>query len=255
MGQPVDLPCNGIVRLGVPATARARLRRLGVAVLGDLDLDRPLARIALHRLAMQLGIPCLTSIDTANALAEMIESRFGPCNTELVDINHLRAAHRRINFAKMQGCGDDYIFIENFDGALTAPEALCVSLCDRHRGIGGDGIVLIERSEVADARMDTFSGTVDSLKGSIETFMITAGTPFIENVLQPIASGLTDAVNKVTEWADENPELVSSLMGVVLAGAIAAGNRARIHDAVVLKTLGARRTLLIRAYLYEYFLQ
>jgi putative ABC transport system permease protein len=41
---------------------------------------------------------------------------------------------------------------------------------------------------------------------------------------------------------------------LVLAGAIAAGNRARIHDAVVLKTLGARRLMLARAYLYEYFL-
>lgn len=41
---------------------------------------------------------------------------------------------------------------------------------------------------------------------------------------------------------------------LVLAGAIAAGNRARIHDAVVLKTLGARRSMLARAYLYEYFL-
>jgi putative ABC transport system permease protein len=46
--------------------------------------------------------------------------------------------------------------------------------------------------------------------------------------------------------------LVVSIL--VLAGAIAAGNRARIHDAVVLKTLGARRTMLMRAYLYEYFL-
>jgi putative ABC transport system permease protein len=41
---------------------------------------------------------------------------------------------------------------------------------------------------------------------------------------------------------------------LVLAGAIAAGNRARIHDAVVLKTLGARRTMLMSAYLYEYVL-
>jgi putative ABC transport system permease protein len=41
---------------------------------------------------------------------------------------------------------------------------------------------------------------------------------------------------------------------LVLAGAIAAGNRARIHDAVVLKTLGAKRTMLMRAYIYEYFL-
>ena len=42
----------------------------------------------------------------------------------------------------MQGTGDDYIFIENFDGKVTCPESLCISLCDRHKGIGGYGIVL-----------------------------------------------------------------------------------------------------------------
>ena len=46
--------------------------------------------IALHRRAMQLGIPCLTSTDTGSALAEIIESRFRPDNTELVDINCMR---------------------------------------------------------------------------------------------------------------------------------------------------------------------
>jgi Predicted ABC-type transport system involved in lysophospholipase L1 biosynthesis, permease component len=44
--------------------------------------------------------------------------------------------------------------------------------------------------------------------------------------------------------------LVASVL--VLAGALAAGNRARVHDAVVLKTLGATRRTLIRAYSYEY---
>lgn len=44
--------------------------------------------------------------------------------------------------------------------------------------------------------------------------------------------------------------LVASVL--VLAGALAAGNRSRIHDAVVLKTLGATRRTLIRAYVYEY---
>ncbi|WP_299869468.1 ABC transporter permease [uncultured Hoeflea sp.] len=39
---------------------------------------------------------------------------------------------------------------------------------------------------------------------------------------------------------------------LVLAGALAAGNRSRLHDAVVLKTLGATRATLIRAYIYEY---
>ncbi|WP_244631128.1 ABC transporter permease [Aureimonas sp. ME7] len=44
--------------------------------------------------------------------------------------------------------------------------------------------------------------------------------------------------------------LVASVL--VLSGALAAGNRARVHDAVVLKTLGATRATLIRAYVTEY---
>lgn len=112
---------------------------------------------ALHRLAMQLGIPCLTSIDTANALADMIDSRFGSCNTELVDINNMRSRHSEVKFTKMQSCGNDYIFIENFSGEITAPESLCVSLCAPHYGVGGDGIVLIEKSAVADAKMRSFN--------------------------------------------------------------------------------------------------
>ena len=43
--------------------------------------------------------------------------------------------------------------------------------------------------------------------------------------------------------------LIASVL--VLAGALAAGNRARVHDAVVLKTLGATRATLIRAFSYE----
>lgn len=111
----------------------------------------------LHLRAMQLMIPCLTSLDTANALAEIIESRYNVSNTELVDINAMRPWRRKIRFAKMHSCGNDYIFIENFDGAITCPESLCVSLCTPHYGIGGDGIVLIERSAVADAKMRSFN--------------------------------------------------------------------------------------------------
>ena len=113
--------------------------------------------IALHRKATRLSIPCLTSVDTANALAEMIASRFNENNTELVDINSMRKERSRINFSKMQSCGNDYIFIENFDGKITCPESLCVSLCAPHYGIGADGIVLIECSAVADAKMRHFN--------------------------------------------------------------------------------------------------
>ncbi|MCE3519141.1 hypothetical protein LXJ58_30795, partial [Escherichia coli] len=44
--------------------------------------------------------------------------------------------------------------------------------------------------------------------------------------------------------------LIASIL--VLGGALAAGNRARVHDAVVLKTLGATRRTLIKAFSYEY---
>ncbi|MEA4964789.1 MAG: carbamoyl-phosphate synthase large subunit [Oscillospiraceae bacterium] len=124
--------------------------------------------IALHRRAVQLSIPCFTSLDTANALADIIASRYSQQNTELVDINHMRAKRRKLHFSKMQGTGDDYILIENFDGAITCPESLCVSFCNRHKGIGGYGIVLVEKSAVADAKMRMFNrdGSEGKMGGS-----------------------------------------------------------------------------------------
>ena len=118
------------------------------AALGDYT--------AVHKRAMQLGIPCLTSVDTAGALVNMIESRFTPQNTELVDINHMRSKHRNVYFTKLHSCGNDYIILNNYDGRIEGPESLCVNLCDRNRSIGGDGIVLVEKSRKADIRMRVF---------------------------------------------------------------------------------------------------
>lgn len=113
--------------------------------------------IALHRRALQLSIPCFTSLDTANALADIIASRFTQSNTELVDINHMRNSRQQVSFAKMEATGDDYIFFENFDNKITCPESLCISLCDRNYGVGGYGIVLLEKSSVADVKMRIFN--------------------------------------------------------------------------------------------------
>ena len=123
---------------------------------------------ALHQKAMLLNIPCLTSVDTANALCDMIASRYNAHNTELVDINRMREKTEAVPFAKMHDCGNDYIFIENFDRRITSPESLCVTLCQPHYGIGADGIVLIERSEIADAKMRSFNkdGTEGRMAGN-----------------------------------------------------------------------------------------
>lgn len=113
--------------------------------------------IALSRKALFLNIPCFTSLDTANAVADIVASRYNQQNTELVDINNMRKSKKVLEFSKMQATGDDYIFIENFDDSITCPESLCISMCDRNYGVGGDGIVLIERSTVADCKMRIFN--------------------------------------------------------------------------------------------------
>ena len=113
--------------------------------------------IRLNHRCVQLGIPCLTSLDTANALTDILASRYNQQNTELIDICHLRTERQKLRFAKMQTCGNDYIFLENFHGEITCPESLCIAFCDRHYGIGADGIILMEHSEKADARMRMFN--------------------------------------------------------------------------------------------------
>ena len=113
--------------------------------------------IKLHNRANQLGIVTLTSLDTANALADIIASRYNENNTELVDINNMRKDKGILKFTKMVGTGDDYVFFNNQCGIITCPESFAIEFCDRSRSIGGDGIVLIEDSEKADAKMRIFN--------------------------------------------------------------------------------------------------
>jgi diaminopimelate epimerase len=66
-----------------------------------------------------------------------------------------------MKFTKMQGAGNDYVY---FDCTVHYPESLkhhaeelAVTLSDRHFGVGGDGIVLIVPSDIADFRMRMFN--------------------------------------------------------------------------------------------------
>lgn len=62
-----------------------------------------------------------------------------------------------LNFTKMEGCGNDYIYINCFKETIKEPERLSIKLSDRHFGIGGDGIILISPSEKADGKMSIFN--------------------------------------------------------------------------------------------------
>ena len=128
-----------------------------VILTGSMEPEYIKDFIRLNHRCVQLGIPCLTSLDTAAALTDILASRYNQQNTELIDICHLRESREKLRFAKMETCGNDYIFLENFDGSITCPESLCVSLCDRHYGVGADGIVLMEKSDAADARIKMYN--------------------------------------------------------------------------------------------------
>ncbi len=128
-----------------------------VVYTGKTDMESINDFIRLHHHAILLGITVLTALDTANALADIIASKFTEDNTELVDINALRSEKLKLNFTKMQSCGNDYIVFDNRDGKITCPESIAVNYVLPHYGIGGDGIVLIEGSKVADAKIRIFN--------------------------------------------------------------------------------------------------
>lgn len=63
-----------------------------------------------------------------------------------------------MRFTKMQGAGNDYVYVDCFSQPGPAdPAGLAQRIADRHFGVGGDGLILILPSQVADARMRMFN--------------------------------------------------------------------------------------------------
>lgn len=62
-----------------------------------------------------------------------------------------------MNFVKMHGAGNDYIYIDAFREKVENPEALAVKLSKPHFGIGADGIVILSRDKNADCFADIYN--------------------------------------------------------------------------------------------------
>ncbi len=62
-----------------------------------------------------------------------------------------------MRFTKMEGCGNDYIYINCFEEIVEQPEKLAIAMSERHFGVGADGLVLIVPSNKADFRMRMFN--------------------------------------------------------------------------------------------------
>ena len=57
----------------------------------------------------------------------------------------------KIRFTKMHGCGNDYIYVDVTQNAIVNPSAAAIAWSDRHKGIGSDGLVLIDKSPIPEA--------------------------------------------------------------------------------------------------------
>jgi diaminopimelate epimerase len=62
-----------------------------------------------------------------------------------------------MHFTKMQGIGNDYIYVNCFEETVKEPSTLSVRLSERHFGVGSDGLILIKPSSVADCKMDMYN--------------------------------------------------------------------------------------------------
>ena len=62
-----------------------------------------------------------------------------------------------MKFTKMQGAGNDYVYVSCFDETVSDPQGAAIRVSDRNFGIGSDGLILIMPSKIADVRMRMFN--------------------------------------------------------------------------------------------------
>ena len=64
-----------------------------------------------------------------------------------------------MKFTKMQGLGNDYVYVNGFEERIENPSEMAVKVSNRNFGVGSDGLILINPSEKADFEMETESST------------------------------------------------------------------------------------------------
>ena len=62
-----------------------------------------------------------------------------------------------MKFTKMQGIGNDYVYVNCFQEQIENPSEVSRKISDRHFGIGSDGLILIKPSERADFEMEMYN--------------------------------------------------------------------------------------------------
>ncbi|KPF45033.1 ABC transporter permease [Rhizobium sp. AAP43] len=137
---------------------------------------------------------------------------------------------RLANFRKVQweSLSMNFVMIFSPNTFAGAPHAWLATLIDGDATAGDEATIL---------------GSVTQQFPTITTVRVKDAIEVVDKLVGQLATAIRAAAAIA---------LIASVL--VLSGALAAGNRARTHDAVILKTLGATRAMLIRAFTYEYML-
>jgi diaminopimelate epimerase len=101
-----------------------------------------------------------------------------------------------LKFTKMQGIGNDYVYVNCFEENIEKPSELAIEISDRHFGVGSDGLILILPSQVADAKMRIFNadGSEAQMCGNgircVAKYMYTSGLKKSDRMTIETSAGL-----------------------------------------------------------------
>ena len=62
-----------------------------------------------------------------------------------------------MKFTKMHGAGNDYVYVNCFEETIPDRVKTAAAVSDRHFGIGADGLICLDPSEIADCKMDMYN--------------------------------------------------------------------------------------------------
>ena len=101
-----------------------------------------------------------------------------------------------MKFTKMQGIGNDYVYVNCFEETVKDPAAVARYVSDRHFGIGSDGLILIKPSDIADCEMDMYNldGSQGAMCGNgircVAKYVYDSGIVKKENISVSTKSGI-----------------------------------------------------------------
>ena len=122
-----------------------------------------------------------------------------------------------MKFSKMHGCQNDFVVVNCFNEKISDANNLAFEICNRRSGVGADGLILVERSNNADAFMRIYNadGSEDTMCGNgircTAKFMYEHG---IINKTETSIETLSGVKNISLEISDDKAKIISVNMGV-----------------------------------------